>query len=176
MSSKKMVLNSKRKRAAPWSMYQALHDEVSILLTGDGLHFNFHEVDDETECIKMRDTNIMGRFACRNPTCKANGWSSKMIAITIRLYPGQMYNARVYHQRCKSCNKLSRPTLDQSYAERVSYWIKQWNDIPVVRPPVSNGSGRPHNRHLCEGCKAGHCSQSGDLITQLERCVGLALT
>lgn len=164
-----MFLNNKRKRTASWSMYQVLHDEVSSLLIEEDLHFKFHEADDDTECIKTRDTNIMGRFNCRNQACKANGWSSKMIAITIRLYPGQMYNARVYHQRCKSCNNLARPTLDQSYAERVSYWIKQWNGIPVVRPPVSNESRGPHNRQLCEGCRAGHCTQSEDWITRMER-------
>jgi len=40
----------------------------------------------------------MGRFKCLNEVCPKAGWASKMIAITIRMYPEQQYNARVYHQ------------------------------------------------------------------------------
>lgn len=156
---------------ATWSMYPALHDEVSILLAEADLHFGFCD-DDEITFTQTRDTNIMGSFVCHNRGCKSKGWSSKMIAITIRLYPGQKYNARVYHQRCKVCNRLSRPVLDQSYAERIVYWIKQWNGVRVERPPVSNDSRGPHNRQLCEGCRAGHCSQSGgNWVARLDRFV-----
>lgn len=152
-----------------WSMYQALHDEISSLLAEADLHFEFYEDDDETRCTRMRDTDIMGRFLCNNGACESKGWSSKMIAITIRLYPEQKYNARVYHQRCKACSSLSRPVLDQSYAERIVYWIKKWNGIRVERPPSSGESRGPHNRQLCEGCRAGHCSKSGeDWATRLE--------
>lgn len=92
--------------------------------------------------------------------------------MTIRLYPGQKYNARVYHQRCMNCNRLSRPVLDSSYAERVTYWVKQWNGVWVEKPPISGDSKGPHNNELCEGCKAGHCSESsGALIRQLQRSV-----
>lgn len=116
----------------------------------------------------------MGRFVCHNQACRASGWSSKKIAVTIRLYPRQEYNARVYHQRCKFCGWISRPVLDQSYPERIVYWIRQWNGVRVERPPVSNNSGGPHNRELCEGCRAGHCPQLGeDWIAQLERFVSL---
>ncbi|CAI7667543.1 unnamed protein product [Penicillium discolor] len=154
---------------ATWSMYQDLHDDISSLLVEADLHFEFYEDDDETECTRTRDTNIMGRFLCNNRACKSKGWSSKMIAITIRLYPEQKYNARVYHQRCKACSSLSRPILDQSYAERIVYWIKKWNGIRVERPPLSGESRGPHNSQLCEGCRAGHCSKSGeDWATRLE--------
>lgn len=144
------------------SMYQDLHDEVSSLLAEVDLHYQFFEEDDETKCTRMRDTNIMGRFVCNQRACKSKGWSSNKIAVTIRLYPEQKYNARVYHQRCKACSSLSRPVLDQSYAERIVYWIKQWNGIRVERPPFSHERRGPHNSQLCEGCRAGHCSQSGE--------------
>lgn len=162
---------SNRKRPiTTCSMYQTLHDEVSDLLADADLHFEFFENDDETRCIRVRDTNIMGHFVCHNPACRSNGWPSNMIATRIRLYPEQKYNAKVYHQRCKVCSWLSRPKLDQSYAERVVYWIKRWNGVPVERPPVSRNSRGPHNRQLCEGCIAGHCSQSGeDWVTRLDR-------
>lgn len=142
-------------------MYPKLHDDVSRLLEEDDLYFHFHEVDDDKGPIKNYDTTVMGRFLCRNRKCASNGWSSKKIAITIRMYPGDKYNARVYHQRCKSCNYLSRPLLDDSYADRVAYRIKKWNGIRLDIPFYSGESKGPHNRHLCEGCKAGRCSGLG---------------
>ena len=169
-----MVPTRRTKPIASWSMYEALHDEVSELLVDADLHLEFHADDGDTGYTRVHDTNIMGRFVCHNRACRAKGWSSKHIAVRIRLYPGQKYNARVYHQRCKFCNRLSRPLLDQSYSERIAYWIKQWNGIRVERPPVSNDNRGPHNRELCEGCRVGHCSQSReDWITQLEGFVSL---
>lgn len=124
-------------------MYPSLHDGISRLLEEDDLHFAFHEVDDAEGCTKEYDTNIMGRFICRNRKCDSDGWSSKRIAITIRMYPGAEYNARVYHQRCKTCNSLSRPILNESYAERVAYRIKRWCGIHMDLPHYSANSKDP---------------------------------
>jgi hypothetical protein len=143
-----------------WSMYSALHDDVSRLLEEDDLHFDFHENDDTESCTKEYDTNIMGRFRCHNRACGSNGWPSKRIAITIRMYPGAQYNARVYHQRCLRCNSLSKPRLDNSYAERVAYRLKKWCGMEMDRPFHSGQSEGPHQSNLCEGCKDGHCSQT----------------
>lgn len=104
-----------------WSMYQALHNKISSLLVKAGLHFEFYKDNDKTKYTRMRDTNIIGRFLCNKRAYKSKRWSSKMIAITIRLYPEQKYNARVYHQHCKTCSSLSRPVSDQSYTERIAY-------------------------------------------------------
>ncbi|KKZ68601.1 hypothetical protein EMCG_01051 [[Emmonsia] crescens] len=142
-----------------WSMYPTNHESVSTLLEEDGLYFDFHDVDNAAGCDKAYDTNIMGRFPCHNKRCHSKGWSSKKIAITIRLYPGKKYNARVYHQRCQSCNNLSRPLLDESYADRVAYRIKKWRGIHMDLPSYSAKSNGPHYSHLCEGCRDGHCSQ-----------------
>lgn len=150
--------SQRSKSTEAWSMYPLLHDSVSRLLEENNLHFDFHDIDDATSCTKEYDTNIMGRFICRNHTCSSDGWSSKRIAITIRMYPGAKYNGRVYHQRCKSCKSLSRPILDDSYAERVAYRIMKWRGIHVYLPNYSDRSKGPHNRYLCEGCRAGHCS------------------
>lgn len=167
-----MPSTKKRKPIATWSTYKDLHDEVSSLLAAADLHYEFYENDDDANSTEMRDTNIMGCFVCNNRACRAHGWSSKMIAITIRLFPAQKYNARVYHQRCKFCRWLSRPVLDRSYAQRIDYWIRKWNGIRVETPPISRQAKGPHNRQLCEGCKAGHCSQSGeDWVAQLDRFV-----
>ena len=140
-------------------MFPVLHDDVSRLLEEDNLEFNFYKVDKPESCVKEHDTNIMGRFICHNHSCGSDGWSSKNIAITIRMYDGKKYNARVYHQRCMSCNSLSRPYLDGSYAERVAYRLKKWNGIKVEAPDFSGERKKPHHSDLCEGCKDGHCKQ-----------------
>ena len=142
-----------------WSMYQTLHDDVSRLLEENDLHFDFHENDDTRTCIKEYDTNIMGRFTCHNRACGSNGWSSRRVAITIRMYHGARYNARVYNQRCGGCNELGNPRLDDSYAERVAYRLKKWCGIEMDRPTHSGPSKGPHQSNLCEGCKNGHCTQ-----------------
>jgi hypothetical protein len=148
----------KRNLAKGWSMYQSLHNDVSDLLHEHNLFFSFHEKDDDRSCLKEYDTNIMGRFTCRKPACPANGWSSKRVAITIRMYSDKRYNARVYHQYCKSCGTPSKPDLDDSYAERVAYRIKRWCGVKMVAPPYTVKRGPPHRKDLCEGCKQGHCS------------------
>lgn len=38
---------------------------------------------------------------------------------------GKQYNALVYYQRCKVCNLLSKPILDDWYAEWVAYRLKK---------------------------------------------------
>ncbi|KAF9894661.1 hypothetical protein FE257_006549 [Aspergillus nanangensis] len=147
-------------RNATFSMYPTLHDKVSQLLNEAGLDLSFHNKDTGGGggAIKTKDSCIMGRFECHNPKCESTGWSSLKIAITIRQYRGQKYNARVYHQRCQRCNWVSRPDLDEgSYAERVTYWLKKWNGVDVKKSPSSGERKGPHDRELCEGCKAGHC-------------------
>lgn len=158
-----------RKPAARWSLHPKFHDDVAALLYEEGLDLDFLDVDDGESNIRSRDTNIMGRFICRNRRCHSGGWSSKKIAVTIRMYPGQQYNARVYHQRCKICNSVGRPVLDGSYVERVCYWIKRWNGIEVERPLSSGQSRGPHDRDRCEGCRAGHCRDLyDDLLLNLD--------
>jgi hypothetical protein len=142
-----------------WSMHPQLHGAVSLLLAEDDLHLSFNRNDSPTGSTKEYDTNIMGRFVCRNNSCTASGWSSKKIAITIRLYSGGRYNARVYHQRCQECNSLSQPWLDDSYAERVAYRLKKWHGVEMEVPEYRENNGKPHHSSLCEGCQAGHCSE-----------------
>lgn len=159
-----------RKPRALWSLHPKFHDEVAAILDEEGLHLDFLDVDDDDSNIRCRDTSIMGRFICRNRRCHSKGWASKRIPITIRMYPGQQYNARVYHQRCRICNGVGRPVLDATYAERICYWIKKWNGIEVERPPSAGQSRGPHDRDRCEGCKAGHCSGLyDDLVVVLDK-------
>ncbi|GMF70500.1 unnamed protein product [Aspergillus oryzae] len=71
-----------------WSMFPSLHNEVALLLDDAFLTFDFHEIDSDRSCTKSYDTSITGRFTCDNAACESTGWSSKEIAITIRMYPG----------------------------------------------------------------------------------------
>ena len=145
-------------------MFSSIHDNVYRLLSVENLHFTFHDVDEDVNSIETYDTNIMGEFRCYNPRCTSKGWSSLVIAITIRMYPGEQYNARVYYQRCKECRRLCKPILSpefkDSYAERVAYRLKKWSEIVMEPPYISGESNGPHENALCEGCRAGHCSQS----------------
>ena len=156
MPSKKSK-NSKSDRR--WSIYPALHNDVSCLLEEEDLHFDFHENDDSEGCVEEWETNIMGHFKCCNRACSKR-WQSKVIATTIRMYPGAQYNARVYNQHCKKCDSLGKPRLDNSYAERVAYRLKIWSGVEMKKPPYSGVSKGPHEIELCEGCKNGHCTQS----------------
>lgn len=142
----------------PWSMFPSLHQEVLRYLQDTDLHFRFHNIDDPINYIQKYDTNIMGRFVCHNRACTSGGWSSKMIAISIRLYPNSTYNARIYHQRCRECKRLAKPRLDDSYAERVVYRLKKWSGFEMDLPHYSGRSSGPHQSDLCEGCKNGVCS------------------
>jgi hypothetical protein len=141
-----------------WSMYPSLHNEVSDSLHNDNISFSFYETDDDISCIDDYDTTIMGRFTCSNTICLAV-WTSKQIAITIRRYSNERYNARVYYQSCKRCQRTSAPHLDHSYADRVAYRLKKWSGIQMEPPPFSGQSDGPHRSDLCEGCKQGHCSK-----------------
>ena len=144
--------------------FPSLHEDVSALLEEDDLYFAFREKDDPAGSLKEYDTNIMGRFVCRNDGCNSNGWSSKKIAITIRMYPGAEYNARVYNQRCRGCDALGDLVLESggSYADRVAYRIKKWCGVYMEPPTYLKGQGKgPHQSDRCEGCKAGRCKEGG---------------
>jgi hypothetical protein len=157
-STKQPRSPTKLKTIQKWSIYPSLHSEVSDLLRNDNLSFSFYEADNDNGCIDYYDTNVMGRFNCRNTTCLAV-WTSKQIAITIRQYPNEHYNARVYYQSCKRCDTTSEPTLDSSYAERVAYRLKKWSGIRMTPPPYLGLSLDEHRSDLCEGCKDGHCTK-----------------
>ncbi|PYI31893.1 hypothetical protein BP00DRAFT_435757 [Aspergillus indologenus CBS 114.80] len=130
----------KHKSTRRWSMYPSLHSQVAALLGESDLYFRFHSKDDDF-ALQTYDTNIMGRFSCPNDECGSTGWSSKKIA------------------RCQECKRLSQPILDDSYAERVAYRLKKWSGIKMEVPVYGGDSNGPHIRSLCEGCKAGHCSE-----------------
>ncbi|KAK4090521.1 hypothetical protein Purlil1_5193 [Purpureocillium lilacinum] len=170
--------NMRAKNEQSWALYPSLHQDVRRLLLQDMLFFHFHHADDEQHLVEDYDTNIMGRFICHNASCKSKGWSSKRVAITIRMYSDRTYNARVYFQRCRACKKLSKPELDISYAERIAYRIKKWYGVRQLLPPPYSGGNdpkEPHKIELCEGCKAGRCIEKCPQGVSLCRACGLLL-
>lgn len=149
------------KSLKPWRLFPELHKGVCTLLETENLYFAFHSEDDDNGYLKSFDTNVMGFFNCYNKRCNSNRWASKMIATTIRLYPNNEYNARVYNQRCRACGQLGKPTVNHSYAERVVYRLKKWSGREVEPPIFNRKETKPHESTLCEGCKAGRCKGTG---------------
>jgi len=150
-------------RKAAYNTYSTqphLHKSVVALVKEyTKLTFIFRHNDTDLKATDIWNTSVMGKFTCPNENCRKNGWSSKKIAIRIRMYPGRRYNARVYHQLCKNCERLGELELDDSYAERVAYWLLKWNGVELEKPSHAGQSKGPHNKKLCEGCKAGHCEE-----------------
>lgn len=113
----------------------------------------------KSKVIKDYTTSIMGRFQCRDHKCSSPSWGSKKIAIQIREFAGNTYDAVVYKQRCRTCGNLGTMRIDEeSYVERVAYRLKKWAGVRMERPEYNEeGEGPPHKSSLCEGCKAGCC-------------------
>ncbi|KAI9373340.1 zinc-binding domain-containing protein, partial [Aspergillus egyptiacus] len=142
----------KRKAKKAPSMYPILHDTITALLEQSNpyLKFTFHPTDDDASATHKYNTNITGHFTCHNPHCPNPGWASKVIAVTIRMYPGNRYNARVYHQRCKTCQGVFRPKVDgETYAERIFYRLQKWCGVEVEKVDYRGARGKkPHQRGL----------------------------
>ncbi|KAK4107689.1 hypothetical protein N656DRAFT_683079, partial [Canariomyces notabilis] len=118
----------------------------------------FNKAGSDNAAIDDYSTNVRGRFRCANTACRQAGWGSGRVAILIRHYPRNGYNAVVFNQRCKSCERLGVLTLDeQSYVDRVAYRLKKWAGVKVERPPYAPHRGPEHEEELCEGCKRGVC-------------------
>lgn len=161
--------HSKRKGPRPDKttvMFPSLHEDVVNALSESGIAFHtwFNNKEIDKTMMEYYLTFVMGRFDCRNRKCPQDGWSSKKIAISIQRFPNFGYNAIVYKQRCKVCDKLGTLRLNEnSYIERVAYRLKRWAGVPMedsvnplsvlMQPQV----GPPHMSEFCEGCKAGRC-------------------
>jgi hypothetical protein len=147
---------------SPWSTYPDLHESVLQCLEGNGLSITFYEEGEAEDSIRDYDTNIMGAFICPNRSCRTEKWTSKKVAISIRLFADQQYNATVWHQRCRQCKSMGVLRLDkESYTERVVYRLHRWFGLETEDPIFSGGirGHPPHVTELCEGCKSGHCPE-----------------
>lgn len=152
-----------------FNMFPGLHDEVAALVKPYDINLTFHTQDTDARCIETYDTNITGDFTCTNKKCSSPGWSSKIVPITIRMYDGNKYNARVYNQRCRACNWSYKPKLNSSYAERVAYRLKKWHGVPVERVPYGGKKDdKPHMSQYCMGCAVGRCRNGDDDFSWLD--------
>lgn len=150
--------NKAKTPAMEFYMFPSLHQDVLNALSGSIAQIWFNDTNTDEGANNLYPTNVMGRFRCENNRCRSKSWGSKRVAIYIRGYPGNGYNAVVYNQRCESCQELGQLTLDEaSYVDRVSYRLKKWAGVAVARPYYEEKEGPPHMNDLCEGCKRGHC-------------------
>ncbi|KAI6080221.1 zinc-binding domain-containing protein [Hypoxylon rubiginosum] len=137
-------------------MFSSLHHDVSKAVSGDISKPWFNKQSNRTYNNEY-PSHVMAKFKCDNSGC-SNRWSSKKVAILIRGFSGNGYNAVVFNQRCQSCNKLGTLTLDEtSYVERVAHRLKKWAGVRVEKQHYVARKGPPHKEELCEGCKSGHC-------------------
>lgn len=142
-------------------MFPALHQKVTGTVAGYLATAQFHKKDSAEGSNNEYSTSVMGKFTCNNQACSASIWTSKKVAIMIRGYPGNQYNAVVFNQRCKSCEQLGTFSLDQtSYVDRVAYRLKKWAGIRMEHRSTSPvDKGPAHERSLCEGCRLGVCPE-----------------
>ena len=155
---------SKPKRETKTSfMFPLLHQNVSDAVSDEIQSTWFNEKGSDKHCNNKYSTNVMGKFKCNNNSCSNRGWASKKVAILIRGYPKNGYDAVIFNQRCQSCNRLGAFTLDEnSYVERIAYRLKKWAGVWMEEQRYSEKVGPPHKRELCEGCKGGYCQQRYD--------------
>lgn len=151
---------SSKGQSRPTCMFPWLHEQVSAAVEDILPSIWFNRAHRDENCNKEYSTNIMGNFQCLNDRCSKDRWTSKTVAILIRGYSNNGYNAVVFNQRCKSCNSLGKLTIDtDSYVERVAYRLKKWAGIAMETRYHNEKNGPPHERELCEGCKRGYCQK-----------------
>jgi hypothetical protein len=141
-------------------MFESLHGRVVDAVSNEIPTIWFKRQDTSNGSIEEYPTHVMGRFGCKNKECPQKGWGSKKIAILIRGFPNNGYNAVVFNQRCRSCNGLGSLVLDEdSYVDRVAYRVRKWAGVPTGRQHYGESRGPPHESSLCEGCQRGFCQR-----------------
>ncbi|EXJ58678.1 hypothetical protein A1O7_06106 [Cladophialophora yegresii CBS 114405] len=165
MAKKKSTKSNKSEGETNTSfMFPSLHQAVTNAVSQGMAVPWFCDIDTDRGVRNKWTTHVIGRFRCRNRnTCCTKGWSSKKVAILIRGYDLNGYNAVVFNQRCRTCDQLGTLTLDEnSYVERVADRIQIWAGVQVRRSGRHRKvkTSKPHERALCEGCKRGVCRQT----------------
>ena len=143
-------------------MFPSLHEDIVAAVSGQIAVPQFHKRDSNQGVNNEYETHVMGKFKCQSHDCSTSSWNSKRVALLIRGYPGNEYNAVVFNQRCKSCYQLGSLRLDEaSYIDRVTYRLKKWAGLSMEGRQFTPGKGPPHESSLCEGCKRGRCQEKG---------------
>ena len=157
-----------RKRETRTSFkFPELHKSVAEAVASSITSTWFHDDDDGRSSDNEHSSCVMGTFTCDNTACIKNCWSSKVVAILIKGYARNGYTAIVFNQRCRLCDRLGDFKLDEnSYVERVAYRLKEWAGVMVARPSFERRRGPPHEKEVCEGCKAGVCPHTVDIMSR----------
>ena len=159
MAKKKHQAEGKQETRSTF-MFPRLHKKVLNAVSGEIQPTWFSKKGSNYKFTQEYSTYVMGKFTCGNNACSRAGWSSKKVAINIRRYPNNGYNAVVFNQRCEYCDRLGTLTLDEkSYVERMSYRLRRWAGIPTEEQHYTQKEGLPHKSELCEGCKRGYCQE-----------------
>lgn len=139
-----------------------LHQDVANAVYTHIPVLQFHDKNTPKGVSNEYSTFVTGVFLCHNRACSEPSWRSGKVSIVIRRYQDGSYNAEVFNQRCKACNKLGILDLDQqTYIERVAYRLLKWAEVAVERPRYDSKETPPHRADLCEGCKRGICRDVG---------------
>lgn len=142
-------------------MYPSLHEDVLKALSPSINTLPTFNPTTEQHPTKTWNSHVMGKFRCISTGCSTHSWPSGQVAIVIRKYADNSYNATVYGQRCKECDSLGVLKLDKGiYVTRVAYWLNKWAGVEVEKPPVRGKFTKPHETEYCEGCKNDVCSRS----------------
>jgi hypothetical protein len=151
-----------KKSNSPTLTFPTLHEDVLQALSEDLITPTpwFNDLGTSQEPMIEYSTHVMGQFRCYNQRCAKPGWGSKKVTIVIRRFPGNGYDAVVYKQRCKACDKLGAMRLDEnSCVERVADRLKKWAGVEMeTQGYVMPKDGPEHEWEFCEGCKAGVCT------------------
>jgi hypothetical protein len=155
--------NKRRANKGTCYMFPLLHQDIVNAVSDKIASPEFHTDGGDNAANNSYSTHVMGKFKCNNNACFNHGWGSKKVAILIRGYSEGSYNAVVFNQRCKSCQKLGSLILDEeSYIDRVAYRLKKWAGVQMERSYVTSKKGPPHESTLCEGCKRGVCPKTNN--------------
>lgn len=142
-----------------FDIWPSLHAEVVQRLQPHDLTFTFFPEDTATGVTNKTFDNVIGSFKCYNPAHRHRAlheWTGAA-TVTVRLYGAHSYNARVYYQRCRLCNRLARPKLGEVYVENVSNQLLRWSGRHVPSRDRARVTKAPHQSDFCEGCKAKCC-------------------
>jgi hypothetical protein len=95
MSGKKPS-NPKQKPKTSY-MFPWLHRDVSKAAFTAEVSLRWINIKERKVSNNQYSTNVIGRFACNNDECPTCGWSSKIVSILIRGYPGNGYNVVIFN-------------------------------------------------------------------------------
>ncbi len=131
----KRKLSKPTEESKPFFMLPSLHQRVLRAVADDSLYPRFIKRNSDDESTRKYETHVMGVFICTYNDCSGSSWASKEVAIVIRRYPNNGYNAVIFNQRCQVCHKLGSLSLNEnSYVERVAYRLKKWAGVQMERP------------------------------------------